>query len=210
MSSAEPTSTPLEIEQKYRITDPAALEAEVSRLGAIPAAPQRHADTYYRHPSRDFVQTKEALRIRRILAAGSGTDFATKDDQTRAYVTYKGPYRAGGIKTRPELEWRLEPGDPDGRNLAELFRHLGFVEALTVAKTRRPFELEHQGRQVAIVIDDAGPLGHFVEIEMMAMAEDQVEACRATVAEIAAMLRLSSPEPRSYLAMALAMPNYRP
>jgi len=210
MPSAEPTSTPLEIEQKYRITDPAAVEADVLRLGAIPASPQRHADTYYRHPSRDFVQTKEALRIRRVAAAGSGTDTVTSNDHLQAYVTYKGPYLSGGIKTRPELEWRLDPGDLDGQNLAELFRHLGFVEALTVAKTRRPFELEHQGRQVVIVIDDAGPLGHFVEIEMMAAGEEQVEACRATVAKIAEELGLNYPESRSYLTMALATPDYRP
>lgn len=209
MTSLPPESSPtvLEVEQKYRISDPDPVASELLRLGAVAGAAQRHADTYYRHPCRDFAATREALRIRRIADVASG-DTTTLAGSSRAYVTYKGPYLPGGIKSRPELEWRIDPCDAGGQNLAELLGQLGFVEALTVTKTRHPFDLDWPGRPVAIVLDDAGVLGHFVEIETIANGLEEVETCRSIVADVAQRLALRQPEPRSYLAMALATPNY--
>lgn len=196
MQPTEPSTpaTGIEIEQKYRLDNPAEIERLLGQIGARPQPIERHADTYYRHPARDFAQTREALRIRRVVVAG---------DQGQTLVTYKGPLWAGAIKTRPELEWRIDPCDPNGANMAELLGHLGFMEALTVAKTRRPYALQHAGRALTVTLDDAGPLGHFSEIETLARGGDEFAACHTSILAIAAMLGLSDVEPRSYLTMAL-------
>lgn len=195
MQPTEPSSpaTGIEIEQKYRVENPAHIERLLGQIGAGPQPLERHADTYYRHPARDFAQTCEALRIRRVVVG----------DQGQTLVTYKGPRWAGAIKTRPELEWRLDPCDPNGANMAELLGHLGFVETLTVAKTRLPFAIEHAGRSLIVTLDDAGTLGHFSEIETLARGRDEFAACHEAILAIAAMLGLSEAEPRSYLSMAL-------
>lgn len=190
-----PSSTVIEIEQKYRLDDPARIERLLGQIGARSQPLERHADTYYRHPARDFAETREALRIRRVVVAG---------DVGQTLVTYKGPRWEGTIKTRPELEWRIDPCDPNGANMAALLGHLGFVEALTVAKTRRPYSLEHAGRSLIITIDDAGPLGHFTEIETLARGSDEVAACHESILAIAALLGLGEVIPCSYLTMALA------
>jgi adenylate cyclase class 2 len=196
MQPTEPSTpaTGIEIEQKYRLDNPAEIERLLGQIGARPQPIERHADTYYRHPARDFAQTREALRIRRVVVAG---------DQGQTLVTYKGPLWAGAIKTRPELEWRIDPCDPNGANMAELLGHLGFMEALTVTKTRRPFAFQHAGRALTVTLDDAGPLGHFSEIETLARGSDEFAACHTSILAIAAMLGLSDVEPRSYLTMAL-------
>lgn len=188
-------SSVIEIEQKYRLDDPARIERVLGQLGARPEPFERHADTYYRHPARDFAETREALRIRRVVVAG---------DPGQTLVTYKGPRWEGAIKTRPELEWRIDPCDPNGANMAALLGHLGFVEALTVAKTRRPYSLQHDGHSLVVTIDDAGPLGHFTEIETLARDGDQVAACHDAILAVARLLGLHDVIPSSYLTMALA------
>ena len=188
-------STAIEVEQKFHLDDPRRFESALRSVGAAEAPIEQHADTYYRHPARDFAQTREALRIRRLV---------THRGQSIALVTYKGPYLPGEVKSRPELEWRIDVGDEGGRNFAQLLGHLGFIEALTVAKSRRPFTLDRGGRCVVVSIDDAGSLGYFSEIETIAENATVVPDCQQIVASLAADLGLDRPERRSYLTMALA------
>src|SRR3990172_6366392 len=86
-----------EVEQKFAVADVAALEAKLSALGSAPAGPQSEIDHYYAHPARDFVETDEALRIRR-------------GDRQNA-VTYKGPKVDATTKTRREIELVFPPGE---------------------------------------------------------------------------------------------------
>jgi adenylate cyclase class 2 len=211
----------IEVEQKFRLADPQLLLAKLLAAGATEIAIEHHADTYYRHPARDFAQTREALRIRRI--ARSKADSSLPDDSSlvadesslspETRVTYKGPYSTTGVKARPELEWRLDPCDEDGRNMQSLFEFLGFTSVMTVRKTRRSFLLTHGGRELIVTIDDAELLGTFAEVETIAADDQEIEACRGRISELAEMLDLRSPEGKSYLTMALecvsenALPN---
>lgn len=195
----ETAGEPIEVEQKFYLADAAALQRRLRALAAIDQPSQRHADTYYQHPAKDFAHTREALRIRRIEPlTGNSPPAGTS-------VTYKGPYAADGVKARPELEWQLEPSDPDGRRLDQLLQHLGFTPVLTVRKTRRPFLLTRDGRQLTVTIDDAGAVGLFAEIEAIADGPAEAAACSRLVAQLAAELGLHQPQPKSYLRMALEL-----
>ncbi len=206
-----PGKTSIEVEQKFRLAEPEVLLAKLLAAGATEIAIERHADTYYRHPSREFAQTREALRIRRItrsaadsaLAADSSSLAAESTQSPETRVTYKGPYCTTGVKARPELEWRLDPGDEDGRNMQSLFEFLGFTSVMTVRKIRRSFLIPHGGRELVVTIDNAELLGTFAEVETIAADEQEIEACRDRIRELADMLDLRSPEAKSYLTMAM-------
>ena len=71
-----------EVELKFRVADLPAVEGRLAALGARFAAPVEQVDRYFAHPARDFAQTDEALRLRRV-----GDEIA---------ITWKGPRLAGG------------------------------------------------------------------------------------------------------------------
>src|SRR5579883_1372511 len=77
-----------EVEVKYRSADHDQLRRLLLELGAREDAPVDQEDVYLRHPSRDFAQTHEALRLRHIGAENR--------------ITYKGPRFPGPTKTREE------------------------------------------------------------------------------------------------------------
>jgi adenylate cyclase, class 2 len=175
----------IEVEQKHRIDDPAALERRLNDFGAILQAPIDQIDEYFAHPCRDFAKTDEALRIRSVGA--------------EHFVTYKGPKLDAATKSRRELELPLAA---DRTEFAELLAALGFASVLTVRKTRRPFELEHSGQSVHGAWDSIDGLGEFVELELTA-DESTLEAAKAVVASLAGELELGPSERRSYLELLL-------
>ena len=181
-----------EVEQKFRLDDPEGLAAALRQRGATERPAEQHRDTYFNHPCRDFRETHEALRVRRVDGSPS--------------VTFKGPKMPGVIKARRELEWSLAPGDPDGSKTEELLELLGFRRVETVSKQRRTFQLADQIGQLVITIDRVDRVGNYSEIELLAEADD-VEGARQRIGRLAEDLGLQSSEPRSYLAMLLESPE---
>ena len=177
-----------EVEQKHRVDDVASLVAELADRGVKLGSAIEQADQYFAHPARDFAQTDEALRIR------------TADG--KSFVTYKGPKLDSATKTRRELELPLDTDDQDGARFAELLGALGFVPVAVVRKSRRPFRIEHNGREVQGALDDVEGVGTFVELELQADDESLQEA-KHVVADLAADLNLGPSERRSYLEMLL-------
>ncbi len=182
------TTTPMEAECKFRVQDPAAVRAQLNKIGAVFIKREEHRDTYLRHPSRDFRSTDEALRIREI--------------DGEPFITYKGPRLAGPIKIRPEIELPMVSGTAD--DWLKIWGHLGFVIALTVPKSREVYRLEHCSRNTAITLDHVEPLGYFTEIERIVFQPSEVELAQQDIQEIARMLGLTQVEPRSYLGLLLA------
>jgi adenylate cyclase, class 2 len=178
----------LEVEQKHRVEDLAALEAQLEALGVKLGPPLEQADLYFAHPSRDFATTDEALRIR----TAGGTSF----------VTYKGPKLDSATKTRRELELPLGTSDADGARFAELLRALGFRPVATVRKRRRTFHIEHDGQMVEGALDDVDAVGTFAELELQVAGDDFAHAKR-TILSLAKELELGPAERRSYLEMLL-------
>ena len=181
----------LEIEQKYRVEDASRLVRQLERINASERDEEFHVDTYYAHPCRDFRESGEALRIRRVNNA--------------PMVTYKGPKLPGDVKARQELEWSLDPGDRDGSHMMELLNLLGFEEVATVRKTRRVFFLSDA--EITLVIDQVDLLGCFAEIERVIADVSLVETAREMIKSQGIRLGLEKKENRSYLGMLLELPN---
>lgn len=177
----------IEVEAKYRLNDGAdglrqrLLEKKATaRLGFVVA------DTYLRHPARDFAHTGEAFRIRR--------------EADRTCLTYKGPkQKAEGVKTREEIEFGLEAGDTVYTQALAMFTAMGFSEVLTVEKFREPFEIRFGSTDVTVVIDNAGELGFFAEIELVLEDRTDPATAESNIRTIAAELGLTDYEPKSYL-----------
>jgi adenylate cyclase class 2 len=165
----------IEVEVKGRVTDEEQLEiidGLVSEWKFI--GEEAQDDTYYAHPFRDFTDTDEALRIRRI-----GEVF---------YLTYKGPKMDTVSKTREEIEVVISP------ELGKILERMGFSPVARIIKTRRNFEKDG----IVLSIDEVKDLGTFVELE--ATSENPEDA--KELLSLLESLNLQS-ETRSYLELFL-------
>lgn len=180
-----------EVEQKFHVDDLAGLEKRLREIGAVEGRCEQHADTYFNHPNRDFVQTREALRVRRI--------------DGEPLITYKGTKLPGDIKARLEMEWRLDPGDRDGSRTEELLQILSFRRVATVNKRRRHFSMPAQWADFGVMIDEVDSLGLFAEIELTVGESTEIEAARERIRWAARQLELQRAETRSYLTLFLAL-----
>ncbi len=187
-----------EVEQKFPVTDAAALERRLRKLGANDSGPPgqgtiRQIDSYFNHPARDFARTDEALRLRRVGEAN--------------FITYKGPKLDQATKTRREIELPLAGGAAAAEQYAELLEALGFRRVAEVRKQRRLLEIPWEGCTIEAALDDVAGLGTFLELELSAEgAADgpEVQAAKARIASLAAALKLERSERRSYLELLLA------
>lgn len=185
-----------EVELKFRVADLPAVEDRLAALGARFAMPVEQVDRYFAHPARDFAQTDEALRLRRV-----GDDVA---------ITWKGPRLPGGGKTRREIELPLGtparfPGDgspPTIDRWTELLESLGFRRVREVVKRRRTARLVWRGAEVEIALDAVVELGDYLELELIA-TKAEVSTAQARIEALASELGCARPEPRSYLEMLL-------
>ena len=177
-----------EVERKFPVADLSTLESRLIELGATISDPQLEVDVYYAHPARDFAQTDEALRIRRIGDS--------------AYITYKGPKIDKTTKTRREIELPLAEPEETGEGWGSLLESLGFPPVAEVCKHRRKATIPWKGYPVVATLDDVQHVGTFVELELMSEESDLQEA-KGCVASLAGALGLSEGERRSYLEMLL-------
>ncbi len=178
-----------EVELKYRLADSDRLVRRLAERGALACSSVLQEDVYLSHPSRDFAQTHEALRMRRT------------GNENR--VTYKGPRKSGPTKTREEIEIRFADGEDVFGQMARLWENLGFRPIATVRKSRTTFRLTESAQLLEIAIDVAEGLGQFAEIEAQAASEADLPAAQAAVLTVADQLGLTEVEPRTYLRMVL-------
>lgn len=183
--------SPFEVEIKFKQVDRADLLRRLAELGAEAEPEIDQEDLYFAHPSRDFRETDEALRLRR--------------DGQENRVTYKGPKLGGPTKTREELELTFGPGAECLEQMERLFVNLGFRPVATVRKRRVPYRLDFEGRPMQIGLDTVNGLGAFAEVEAIASSPKDLPEAQQFVLELAGRLGLSSDqvEPRSYLRMIL-------
>jgi adenylate cyclase class 2 len=133
----------LEIEAKAKVESLEELERRIIKMGGVFRKEVVENDLYFNHPSRDFANTDEALRLRSV--------------ESKCYLTYKGPKIDKLTKTREELN--VEVGDWDGA--IRIFEVLGFVEVLPIKKKRRYLSLA----DFDVMLDMVEGLGSFIEVE---------------------------------------------
>lgn len=167
-------SDKFEIEIKCYCDSPDEIEMRIKSTGAEFVETRSESDIYFNHPSRDFAETDEAFRIRRV------NNFCK--------ITYKGPKVSKTTKARVEHETTV--GDFDA--IRNIILSLGFVESGVIEKERRIYSLGES----EISIDDVKGLGLFVEIERIGELKEEIEK---ELFDTAAKLGLTKFERRSYL-----------
>jgi adenylate cyclase class 2 len=179
----------LEVEMKFMEVAFAHLEKQLAEAGAKKGGERDERDQYFNAPDRDFAQTDEALRLRRIGDAN--------------FVTYKGPKRDAHTKTRTEIEVSLGAGERTAEDFASLLQHLGYRSVAVVRKHRRLFHLQRESFSVEVSLDVVEGLGRFAELEIQA-PEEKLNEARSVLLELAQSFGLSKQERRSYLELLLA------
>jgi len=173
----------IEVELKYRLDDPESLLCSLVARGAHPAPPTTERDLYFNHPSRDFRETDEALRLRW--------------DGSEASLTYKGQLLDQVSKSREELELELT-GEAALETARRILSLLGFVEVGEVEKRRTKAAIVFEGLPVLVTIDEVTGVGLFAELEASAERETY-EPVRDQLIKLAGSLGLTRGERRSYL-----------
>lgn len=179
----------LEIEQKYPVPDLSPLQQTLETLGANFQPVIRQVDIYFRHPARDFAATDEALRLRCVGKENC--------------ITYKGPKIDAQTKTRREIELPLESGPKSWESWVEMLEILGFRRVKEVSKDRIPGNLEWEGMEIHLALDQVFGLGTYLELEILA-DEKELSTAKQRLGSLAEKLGLRQPERRGYLDLLLS------
>lgn len=175
----------IEVEVKVR-ADHSKVRSILQKLGASKIGVEEQSDVYFAAPYRNFAKTDEALRIRSL--------------GEQSVLTYKGPKLDKVSKTREELETPV-----DGAITAKIFHALGFMEAGAVRKKREVFS----AGEITICLDAVESLGEFLEVEIVAEDEKDLEISRTKLFELLKQFGLSENDSirTSYLEMVLEKIN---
>lgn len=180
--------TSWEVEQKFILSDPQQFAARLESLGFKPTVAEEHQDLYFRHPCRDFRETDEAFRLRKV-----------NDD---AVVTYKGKRLDAEVKTRPEIELELKSSEFE--QWETMLCSLGFSPLPKVCKTRQMYKCDHVDLSAfCVTIDRVEQLGCFAEIELLIESQDKLLEAQEQIEKLAEELQLKDVQTLSYLAQLL-------
>lgn len=169
----------LEIEIKSRCDNHDVIKEKIISLGGEFSRTIDEEDIYFNHPCRNFIDTDEALRIRRI-------DY-------EYFVTYKGP-RIGSSKTKTRYEAETSIGDFD--IFKDILLKNGYIEGGIVSKTRSIYKIKE--KNIEICLDTVQGLGKFIEIEKIGEDKDAIES---EIFNLAEQFNLKKFISESYLSM---------
>jgi adenylate cyclase class 2 len=166
----------IEAEVKARVEDPkGVLDALEQRAQA---RSEVYADTYFDQDGR-LERADRELRIRTV----HGATF------TRSVLTYKEPRVDAVSGSKPE--WETVVADPAA--LHAILGHLGYSPALAFEKRCRNYDLNVDGRSIAVTFVQVPELdGHFLEVETSAETEAELPAALAAVRALLRELGIGS------------------
>ena len=139
---------PLEVEAKLKVDDHTAVRERLRAMGASCFGQVTETNRIFDSADRTLLAGGRGLRVRASVTA---------DGRTLGTLTYKGPLRPGDLKSRDEIETRLE----DPHAAAAILTALGFVEAVCFEKRRETWQLGG----CHVDLDEVPHLGCYVEIE---------------------------------------------
>ncbi len=178
-----------EVEVKYRLDDVNRFRKILQENRAEFIGTLEQEDIYLSHPCRDFGETDEAFRIRRIGSENR--------------LTYKGPLVDQETKTRQEIELIFGSGQDSALQMQSLLEKLGFQAVQPVHKVRHTYRFSFEEKEYEIVLDNVKNLGWYVELECC-VNESEQEAIRNKILQLAQQFGLGPDvERRSYLRLLL-------
>ncbi|MHA1231327.1 MAG: class IV adenylate cyclase [Candidatus Helarchaeota archaeon] len=173
----------IEVEIKVPISDKNKIIQKLKNIGFIFKKSVIQKDIYFQHPSRNFVKTDEALRIR--------------ETPEEVFLNYKGPKIDTTTKTREEIEISLK----NGKNLIKIFEKLGFQKVILIEKKREIYELD----EIKASVDMIKGLGDYLELEILLDNRKQLDTKRELLFSILDRLGISKDKiiRKSYLELLL-------
>ncbi len=172
----------IEVEVKAIVKDFDEVRKKLTQIGAIKMKTEYQSDIYYNAPHKDFGETDEALRIRKIPENG----------KTRVILTYKGAKLDNISKTRKEIEVDVS----DAENTSLILENLNFRKAASVKKNRDIYHI----KEFIITLDTVQDVGTYVEIETEANEDEDTSASIQKIYDIYKQLGIEEGfERRSYL-----------
>ena len=182
----------IEVENKYRLSEWGRVRETLLEWGAVAQPPRKDTDHYFNAPDRDFADTGEALRLRRIGAMNM--------------FTYKGPKLPGATKARVEHELCVGEGPEASTAAVKMLHCLGYVAVAVVTKNREVLKFTRAGFAFEACFDDVGTVGRYVELEILT-PEASFRLAEAALLRVAAELGLTELERKSYLELLLLQPK---
>jgi adenylate cyclase class 2 len=145
----------LEIEIKLKIEHLAPLRDRLREIGAQHIGERLETNIFFDTPERALLASDCGLRLRRQH------DIHSKAE--KIVITYKGPRSEGPVKSREEIETRVDDLDAT----TELLSRLGYQQMLSFEKRRESWQINKS----LVELDTLPELGHFVEIECPTQAQ---------------------------------------
>jgi adenylate cyclase, class 2 len=145
-----------EIELKFPLSDPQALQTQLPRLGFHLVTPRTFEhNTLYDTPTRDLRGRRQLLRIRQYGPLCTVTHKRQPDQQA--------PVDTTRYKIRIETETAV--AEPEA--LAEIFQQLGYSPVFVYEKFRSEwsYALSPGSSAIAHLVIDETPIGNYAELE---------------------------------------------
>jgi len=137
---------------------------------------ETQSDIYFDHPCRSFAETDESVRVRQRIPS-DGT-------KGLAEITYKGPKVDRTTKTR--LEYTSEVNDIDAT--LSILEHTGFTHVAKITKHRVFYVVD----DITISVDEVEQVGLYIEFELLAESNSDLERSRERIFELINQLGLDS------------------
>ncbi|MBB5331008.1 class IV adenylate cyclase [Tunturiibacter gelidoferens] len=143
-----------EIELKFPVPDPEALQTRLPQLGFQLVTPRTFEhNTLYDTPNRDLRARRQILRLRQYGDKYTLTHKRLPDEQA--------PVDTTRYKIRIETETTLSDRDA----MAEIFQQLGYAPAFTYEKYRTEWSHSADTGITAHLVLDETPIGTYAELE---------------------------------------------
>jgi adenylate cyclase class 2 len=142
-----------EIELKFPVTDPDALQARLPQLGFRLETPRTFEhNTLYDTAGRELRGRRQVLRIRQY---GNVCTLTHK----------RMPEQEAVDTTRYKIRVETETTVAEGEALAEVFKQMGYMPVFDYEKYRSEWSCEVGGGMVAHLVIDETPIGNYAELE---------------------------------------------